>query len=433
MFLLLVCWNSVQASMAEQPGVPCYEALLLVFLHPLISLHAPVQPGLIKTIQTKESAPQASGVVPGILQWGAGSSRISGEDSPSGYTGWAYVQGGSLQGAASQSGMLVAAGGDDQRGSDGNDGNKRKDMPEDKKSPYLCWLCQINGVCWQYSCCGRRVCLDCYQKLGKSPAECPCCGKSRRPRVYCDLYPSGRQLIELGQHGVINHLCSEHLYQRAMGIFNRHCQHCNEPITLYLPLQELMSALLSHCSAPCIFTDCEDILTAEADNSAHFESSHQEQAGCPVTDCRFYRFTNIRPSASHMNRHLRFSCGFCPDAFSTQQGLRAHLLTHVDSYRCAPCQGEGGEGSVLRVLLMGGQLRPCGDSGFRADLPLDSLEALMNHWASYHCLTICPFCSRTNQGCNNVAMQAHIDNNCSRVERPHGSWEPEGDEPPDLQ
>lgn len=200
------------------------------------------------------------------------------------------------------------------------------------------------------------------------------------------------------------------------------CRHCSENLELNLPRQQLMNALLQHCFTACIFPRCESVLTAETDNTAHFESSHQGQAECPVSGCTLNQFGRIhQPSAFHMNSHLQYSCCFCAVTFNNQQVLQAHLPRHIESYRCGSCQGDEGAESLLRVLLMGGHLQQFDNADYTVDLPLMSEMAVVNHWAFFHCQISCPICSRALQGCDSVVVQEHIDNTCSRVERLSGS------------
>ena len=337
------------------------------------------------------------------------------------------------------SNTLAVAGGDDRKDKD-DSGDERKDKPEDKKIAYLCWHCQKNGISWQYSCCGRGLCEGCYEGFGISPIKCPCCGKNRRPRVRCNLCPSDHEPMELDQQGAMVHLHTEHLSQQCRGRINQVCQHCNQPIALSLPLQELVTALLSHCFAFCIFPDCGVVLTAETDNTGHFEASHQGQAACPVSTCPINQLANIHPSAAHMQSHLQYSCGFCFAIFNNQQALQTHLTTHIQSYSCGACQGNVGA-SLLLMLLVGGNLQQFENAADMADLPLDSEEAVINHWVIAHCQISCPLCPHSQQGCDDESMQGHIDNECSRADRlsrpqqeqggSHQDPEPENEPDPD--
>lgn len=431
MFLLLatlVWWGPAQAAMDEKPGVSfCHETLLLIFLNPLLNAYLPADSSLkLKAVQTRDSSfvDRASepveanslislySILPGILQWGVAVSRI-GEMSRSTDSGLGHEEDDDgMEEDASHSVRPVSTGGDDHNE---NNGDERKDKSEDKKNPCLCWHCQKNGVSWQYSCCRRGLCEDCYQCFGASPARCPCCGKKRRPGIHCNLCPVDHEPMELDQQGVREHLTAQHLQQRCVGVVNEFCHHCNHTEVLQLPLQQLLNTLSSHCYALC-FESCFTILTAETDNTAHFEASHRERAGCPLFECPFNESDDIRPTASHMNEHLQYRCGFCFETISNQQALQTHLATHIDSYRCGSCLGDEGEGSLLRLILMGGRLQQIGNANFTVDLPLGSQQELINHWAFFHCQISCPLCSHTLQGCDNVSMQEHIDSVCSRVD-----------------
>ncbi|WP_422137551.1 hypothetical protein [Endozoicomonas sp. ALC020] len=431
--VFLVWWGPAQASGEGQPGVAfCHEALLLIFLTPLFSAHIPVYNGLMpntiraiggssqdRVFEAASNLNSFYGALNGILQFGADVSRCSDKSSTDENSGGGNRKGTGTKEASSEPDRLVATGGEDHK-EDNSDG--RSSGPGDKKISHLCWYCQKKAIRWKYSCCGKCLCEDCYRFFGASPARCPCCGKSRRPRVHCNLCPPEHRTIVLDQGGGRAHFFSEHLQQWSRGRVHEMCRHCSENLELNLPRQQLMNALLQHCFTACIFPRCESVLTAETDNTAHFESSHQGQAECPVSGCTLNQFGRIhQPSAFHMNSHLQYSCCFCAVTFNNQQVLQAHLPRHIESYRCGSCQGDEGAESLLRVLLMGGHLQQFDNADYTVDLPLMSEMAVVNHWAFFHCQISCPICSRALQGCDSVVVQEHIDNTCSRVERLSGS------------
>ncbi|KEQ17385.1 hypothetical protein [Endozoicomonas numazuensis] len=421
---LLIGWGALQASMDEQPGIPFrHEALLLFFLNPLLDAYAPINPALMmnkfqvnglssqdvffEPVLGKSLISLYSGL-PGIMQWGGVISRSSSDEgTPPNGRSTPADEDDDLEEEESSTSGVVAAGGEDRK--DNNEDENRAE-PEDKKDPILCWHCQDKRVCWQYSCCDRGLCEDCYRGFGVSPVKCPCCGKSRRPRVSCQLCPVDHEPMELDQPGFMVHLYTEHLQQRCRARINQICQHCSQPIALFLPLQELLSALLSHCYAFCIFPGCGTVLTAENDNTAHFESSHKGQAGCPISVCPMNQLANIQPSASHMNSHLQYSCCFCSVSFNNLQTLQTHLTTHIQSYSCSICQGHAGPSFLLMLVNNVQQVQV-------AAVPLNSEESMINHWTTVHCQINCPLCAFHHQGCDDVSMQEHIDNECSRVDR----------------
>ncbi|WP_062268686.1 hypothetical protein [Endozoicomonas arenosclerae] len=425
--VIMIQWHSLYASASDSHDLSfCHEVLFLTFFTPWVNQYVPVNLAITSNgILSNDSGTLLQGLIagktyqasyseqPDFIQFGGVQSRGSNEGTPpAGRGSPANLEDSDDDDEDEASEVLAAAGGDDRKENNEED---RKAEPEDKKNPYLCWYCQKNRGCWQYSCCGRGLCEGCYKGFGVSPVKCPCCGKNRRPKVRCNLCPPGSELLELDQQGVMAHFHTEHLQQRCQGRINQECQHCNLPIELSLPLQQLLNALLSHCYAFCIFPNCGAVLTAETDNTAHFESSHQGQAECPVSGCPMNQLAHIQPSASHMNSHLQYSCGFCFASFNNQQALQIHLTTHIQSYSCGACQGNAG--MSLLMLLVGGNLQQFENAADMADLPLDSEEAVINHWAIAHCQISCPLCSHTQEGCDDVSMQEHIDNGCSRALR----------------
>ncbi|WOG29641.1 hypothetical protein [Endozoicomonas sp. 8E] len=427
--VFLIWWGSAQASGEEPSGVAFHhEALLLIFLNPLFSAQILIYNDLVpKTIQEKEASSQdrdfvtASNLIAfysaltGILQLGADVSRSNDKGSTQDNSGVAKRKGAGMKEESSESDMLVAAGGEDHK-EDNSD--ERRSGSGDKKISYLCWCCQKKVIRWKYSCCGKGLCEGCHRFYGTSPAKCPCCGKNRRPWVHCNLCPREHGPMALDQEGVRAHLFSQHLQQRSRGRVHEVCRHCSESLELNLPRQQLINALIQHCFTACIFPRCETVLTAETDNTAHFESSHQGAAECPVSGCTLNRFGHIhQPSAFHMNSHLQYSCCFCVVTINNQLALQAHLPRHIESYRCGSCQGDEGAESLLRVLLMGGHLQQFDNADYTVDLPLMSEMAVINHWAFFHCQISCPICSHALQGSDSAIIQEHIDIVCSRVER----------------